>query len=311
MSSNSSEQSGSLSDLKHDEAVISSPGALLRNKRLALNLNEWDIARQMRLQMQYILDLEADNFDAFSSLAFVRGYLRGYAKIVGLSEMEVMQLFNQLALQDKSPATTVPKYITRGKSHSDRYWRWMGLVVLGFVAISLILWWENYNSSFKTINTSVNNTLQKVSALQNTLNAQTQNSQTQPQAVTPTPNTDPINTTLGASGSLLDSSIQPAAPSQTNMATPAATSANNTTVSTPAPNNTMAPVTSSNTAVTIPQPLNEATASTAPTVSSPTTSNIPAAATTPTPSKRKSRSSLNTAHNPTVDGQAPRFDSTN
>lgn len=311
MSSNSSQQSGSISDLKHDEAAISSPGALLRNKRLALKLNEWDIARQMRLQTQYILDLEADNFDAFSSLAFVRGYLRGYANIVGVKDVEVMQLFNQLALQDKSPATTVPKYITRGKSHGDRYWRWMGLVVLAFVGISLILWWENYNSSSKTINTSVNNTLQKVSALQDTLNAQMQNPQTQAQAVTPTPSTDPINTTLGTSGSLLGSpstqvnAATPAAISVNNNTAPTPAPVNNTTASTPAPNNTVAPVIPSNTALTTPEPLNGS-------VSSTTMPNTTAVAPTPTPSKRKSRlSNLNSAHDPTVDGQAPRLDSTN
>ena len=94
----SQEQAGAFPDLKHDKAVIMSPGALLRDRRLALHLNEWDIAREMRLQTQYILDLEADNFDAFSSLAFVRGYLRGYAKLVGIAEMDLIHLFNTFSL---------------------------------------------------------------------------------------------------------------------------------------------------------------------------------------------------------------------
>lgn len=192
------EQAGAFPDLKHDEAVIMSPGALLRDRRLALHLNEWDIAREMRLQTQYILDLEADNFDAFSSLAFVRGYLRGYAKLVGIAEMDVIQLFNQLALQDKV-ATGIPKYITHDKSHGDRYWRWMGLAVVAFIVISLVLWWQNYNSSLKSLSSSVNTSLSQVSTLQNALEAEKESAKASISVATP----EQVSGALGASADLL------------------------------------------------------------------------------------------------------------
>jgi cytoskeleton protein RodZ len=277
------------SDLRHDEAAIMSPGALLRDRRLALHLNEWDIAREMRLQTQYILDLEADNFDAFSSLAFVRGYLRGYAKLVGISEMDVMQLFNQLSLQDKV-STSVPKYITRDRRHGDRYWRWMGLGVIAFIAISLVLWWQNYNSNIKTLNTSVDTTLSQVSTLQKTLQAENTAAQT---PATP----DQVGGALGASADLLNSTTtaNPSAPAQNTTAMPATPM----TV-TPAGNANTAPMAPAST-----MPASNAIASPAPE----TTAN---STTTPAfkPKRRhaaQSQSDLSSAHAPIVDGQAPRL----
>lgn len=347
MSPVSQEQSGSFPDLRHDETAIASPGALLRDRRVALNLNEWDIAREMRLQTQYILDLEADNFDAFSSLAFVRGYLRGYAKIVGIAEVEIMQLFNQLSLQDKNTAG-VPKYITHGKSHGDRYWRWMGLAVIGFVVVSLVLWWQNYNSSLKNMNTSVNSTLQKVSALQNNLNAQqAQNAEVAAgTSGTDTPTVAEVTGTLGTSTPLLgDVATTPAtqnnaatATTQTVATTPAANS--NTMTSTPVTTNTMTPAattpsapsttpsasaparattanTPSTTANTAASTATTPAATTNSMTTAPTTATTAATANAATPApaspKRKVRSNtgLNSANDPIVDGQAPRLDTSN
>lgn len=292
------------SDLKHDEAAIMSPGVLLRDRRLALHLNEWDIAREMRLQTQYILDLEADNFDAFSSLAFVRGYLRGYAKLVGVSESDVMQLFNQLSLQDKV-ATGVPRYITRDRRHGDRYWRWMGLGVIAFIAISLVLWWQNYNSNIKTLNTSVDTTLSQVSTLQKSLQAENTAAQTPATSTVATP--DQVGGALGASADLLNSTTT------TNSSTSAsATASAQNTTAMPATPMAVVPASNANVATnpTTMVPANNATtASPAPggTADSTTTTNTTTPAFKPKRKRAQSQSDLSSAHAPIVDGQAPRL----
>ncbi len=286
------------SNLRHDEAAVMSPGALLRDRRLALHLNEWDIAREMRLQTQYILDLEADNFDAFSSLAFVRGYLRGYANLVGISEIDVMQLFNQLSLQEKV-VTGVPRYITHDKNRGDRYWRWMGLGVIAFIAISLVLWWQNYNSNIKTLNTSVHTTLSQVSTLQKSLQAE--NAPTQTQATPATLALDQVGGALGASAGLLN-----------NPTVPAGTAAIQNTAVAPAVQTIVVPANNANTAVTAPTtpaPASNTTAAPTPAITANSTAAITTAtpaATHPTP-KKHTQSDLSSAHAPIVDGQAPRL----
>ncbi|MCD6045389.1 MAG: integral rane protein [Gammaproteobacteria bacterium] len=289
----SQEHAGVFPDLKHDEAAITSPGALLRDRRLALQLNEWDIAREMRLQTQYILDLEADNFDAFSSLAFVRGYLRGYAKLVGIAERDVMQLFNQLSLQEKV-TTSIPKYITHDKSYGDRYWRWMGLAVVVFIVVSLVLWWQNSNSSLKSLSGSVNTTLSQVSTLQHALQTEKENIA----AATP----DQVSGTLGASADLLTKATA-ASPAAPVALTPAATSVqNNMTV----PSSTAATVSS------VPATTPIATPTMTPVIDTPpaamaSSNNADATTSVAKPQTKHSQSNLSSAHAPTVDGQAPRL----
>lgn len=282
----SQEKAGVFPDLKHDAAAITSPGALLRDRRLALNLNEQDIAREMRLQTQYILDLESDNFEPFSSLAFVRGYLRGYAKLVGIKEADVIQLFNQLSLQEKA-STSIPKYITHDKSYGDRYWRWMGLAVVAFIVVSLVLWWQNYNSSLKNLSSSVNTTLSQVSILQNALQTEKESAA----AATP----DQVNGALGASADLLNRAT---AGSST---TPAATPVHSMTV----PSSTAATV--SNVPATPPLAAPTMTPETNVAADAMATNNADATTPVETPQKKHSQSNLSSAHAPIVDGQAPRL----
>jgi cytoskeletal protein RodZ len=194
-------------------------------------------------------------------------------------------------LQDKV-ATSVPRYITRDRRHGDRYWRWMGLGVIAFIAISLVLWWQNYNSNIKTLNTSVNTTLSQVSTLQKTLQAENTAAQT---PATPTP--DQVGGALGASADLLNSTTtaNPSTPAQNTTAMPA----------TPA---TVIPANNANAATTptTTVPADNATASPAPGAAA----NSTATTNTTTPAfkpKRKHQSDLSGAHDPVVGGPAPRL----
>jgi hypothetical protein len=166
------------------------------------------------------------------------------------------------------------------------------LGVIAFIAISLVLWWQNYNSNIKTLNTSVNTTLSQVSTLQKTLQAENTAAQT---PATPTP--DQVGGALGASADLLNSTTtaNPSTPAQNTTAMPA----------TPA---TVIPANNANAATTptTTVPADNATASPAPGAAA----NSTATTNTTTPAfkpKRKHQSDLSGAHDPVVGGPAPRL----
>ena len=297
MTDNSQGQEEKNSELTHDSAVVMSPGALLRDRRLALHLNEWDIAREMRLQTQYIVDLENDNFDAFSSLAFVRGYLRGYAKIVGIEEVEIIQLFNQLSVQEK-PSAHVPKYIAHSTSRSDQYWRWMGVFVIAFIAISIVLWWQNHGESTNSLSNSVTATLQKVNALEKNITAEQEAEKEKTEATAAVEASNPIQQ-LGTSGALLSSATtQPMnGNNQNNM--PVTTAENNNPMASSSDNgvNNAMSNTSMNSSAANNTTTNMQT-------NNATNNNATTPASTPAPSHHKKSSQM---HEPVIDGQAPRF----
>lgn len=65
--------------------VEPTPGTRLRAAREELKLSPFDVARELKLHPRQIDALERDDYTIFSSPVFVRGFLRNYARLVGLT----------------------------------------------------------------------------------------------------------------------------------------------------------------------------------------------------------------------------------
>ncbi|MDH5785330.1 MAG: DUF4115 domain-containing protein [Chromatiales bacterium] len=68
------------------------PGQLLRETREVLNLTPQQAANQLRMQVRIIEALESDDYSALPGLTFVQGYLRSYARVLGIAEERVLAL---------------------------------------------------------------------------------------------------------------------------------------------------------------------------------------------------------------------------
>lgn len=77
------------------------PGIQLRKARELRRFSLRDVAVQLHLRLDIIDAIENDNYAALPGSTFVRGYLRGYARLVGISEDNIIQSFNNLVgIQD-------------------------------------------------------------------------------------------------------------------------------------------------------------------------------------------------------------------
>ena len=68
-----------------------SPGIRLQTRRLK---NEWsieDVAADLNLRIEVIAALEADDYSKLPERTYVRGYLRSYARLLGIQEDEVLE----------------------------------------------------------------------------------------------------------------------------------------------------------------------------------------------------------------------------
>ena len=68
-----------------------SPGIRLQTRRLK---NEWsieDVAADLNLRIEVIAALEADDYSKLPERTYVRGYLRAYARLLGIHEDEVLE----------------------------------------------------------------------------------------------------------------------------------------------------------------------------------------------------------------------------
>ena len=78
----------------HDEDLgTKNVSRLLVEARQALNLSQKEIADQLYLTKTLIQQLEEGEFGEPSTKAFVKGYLRSYARVVGLSGDDLVQRF--------------------------------------------------------------------------------------------------------------------------------------------------------------------------------------------------------------------------
>lgn len=75
------------------------PGAQLKAAREKAKLSEEDVARELRMTVSKVRALEADDYDRLHSDTFIRGYLRTYAKLLGLEPEDLLQAYKQARRQ--------------------------------------------------------------------------------------------------------------------------------------------------------------------------------------------------------------------
>ena len=91
-------------------------GTWLRSQREARGVSLREIADSTRISLRYLEALEMDRFDALPAPVFARGFLREYARVVGLDADEVVNLFLVAANAGQSPEEAAPPAPSRSKS---------------------------------------------------------------------------------------------------------------------------------------------------------------------------------------------------
>ncbi|MBD0788414.1 cytoskeleton protein RodZ [Vibrio sp. Y2-5] len=130
------------------EAAFVEPGTLLREKREALGLTQQQVADRLRLRLSIVQNLEANNFESDLVATFIRGYLRSYAKAVGLKESEVLQAYEKSTAAEPQEQTmqSFSKKTKRAKHDSHIMTiTWVILVIL--IGMSSLWWWQNHKES--------------------------------------------------------------------------------------------------------------------------------------------------------------------
>jgi len=119
-----------------------SPGSLLRQMREQKNISLQEVGKDLSLDVHVVEKLEADNYDDLPPLTFIRGYVRNYAKFLGISEQAIMVSFDEMNPPEslESPIIIPPQDNgnTAGRLLND--WRNIGTIVLSIPLILMLLW---------------------------------------------------------------------------------------------------------------------------------------------------------------------------
>ncbi|MEK1979684.1 cytoskeleton protein RodZ [Vibrio parahaemolyticus] len=121
-------------------------GTLLKNKRESLGMTQKQVADRLRLRVSVIEDIENNRFESQQVATFTRGYLRSYAKFVGLDEKVVLVALEQTAdVKPKEQEIEMQSFSrkTKHEKHNSRIMLLTWAIAIVIIGISAAWWWQN------------------------------------------------------------------------------------------------------------------------------------------------------------------------
>jgi cytoskeleton protein RodZ len=129
------------------ELTAGSPGRHLREARVAARLGVDDISSRLRLDRRTVEAIERDDYAALPGATFVRGYLRNYARLLGLPPGPIVEAFDRTGV-------TAPRLVadistrSRGRQtrSTDLPMRLFTYVLVAALVALGALWWQSEKS---------------------------------------------------------------------------------------------------------------------------------------------------------------------
>jgi cytoskeleton protein RodZ len=114
------------------------PGRALREARESLGLTVEQVAERLHLSIGTVQALEADDYAGLPPAIFVRGYLKNFARQVGLDQRSVVSAFDREWGPEASPASSQLLVLTPDEEPSRFNAALVSLMLAAFVGLG---WW--------------------------------------------------------------------------------------------------------------------------------------------------------------------------
>jgi len=120
---------------QEDNALVdgASPGGMLQQARVERNLDEKWIAEHLHITVHYVKAIEGDKYEKLPGMVFARGYLKSYAKLVGLDPEAVLGVFD--TMQSGQEEIKNQTRVSEEKVARDRNTRWAVASAVGLVLL--------------------------------------------------------------------------------------------------------------------------------------------------------------------------------
>ena len=117
------------------------PGSRLRQAREAANRSIGEISAALHLDPRMVEALEADSFERLPPPAFVRGYLKGYARLLGLQPGPILEVYDRRGFE---PPPLVPDVTQAPQTHPSDLAVRLATYGIGVILVVLVvLWWRS------------------------------------------------------------------------------------------------------------------------------------------------------------------------
>ncbi|MDR5899818.1 DUF4115 domain-containing protein [Halomonas vilamensis] len=132
----------------HDEPLTASPGEQLKHQREKLGLSLQETADALHLRPAVVNGLERDNYEEIPIATYRRGYLRAYAKYLGIDETPVLEAYRERHGSLEAERSIAPVSATKPPSRmAALLFKLVTLLIIaGLIAVT-IMWWQSRGGS--------------------------------------------------------------------------------------------------------------------------------------------------------------------
>ena len=126
----------------NDSIIHEKPGAQLAAQRALKEYSQEYVAGKLHLRVRIIELLEADDYHNMPEAVFIKGYLRAYAKLLGVAPEPLLLSFHQ----HYSSEIKLEKALWQSRKQSNRAERTIRWVTIGLslsVLVAVGMWWES------------------------------------------------------------------------------------------------------------------------------------------------------------------------
>ena len=119
-------------------------GKRLKAKRLELEFDERHVATALKIPIDQVRALEANNFQFFRSVTFARGFLKSYCRLLGIDHAEMLHAFD--GEREGAESTIKPIDKVNKQTHlGDPFVIFISVVIVA-VLVFLVFWWPSQSS---------------------------------------------------------------------------------------------------------------------------------------------------------------------
>lgn len=130
------------------EEIACPVGEILKQARKEMGLSKQDVADRLKLRISVIRELEENGFDNKPITTFTRGYIRSYAKFLGLNADEILAHLKsaEQPIENEQQMQSFSRKTWRDKDDSRvMHLTWLILAIA--VSITAFWWWQNLPST--------------------------------------------------------------------------------------------------------------------------------------------------------------------
>lgn len=129
-----------------EKSVEPTAGQLLRAARETKQWSQKESASQLNLRLSLIESMESDQYDPNLLPTFIRGYLRSYARLLKISEHDVLKAYERQHGAKTIEPRTMHSFSNRTEKEAteNRFMLLTYLVIAVLVGMLLVWWWQTH-----------------------------------------------------------------------------------------------------------------------------------------------------------------------